>query len=235
MGWQSSVWVLAKWGSHDVYNTIPKSRKWLIVNCVVNVTRIVFHIFKSSKIWKDYMKLCRPKTSMAMQKRTWTTTYLFNQCCFLLTYLYYVGFLEKIFWYIVYFDSRQPWVTWYIIKTIKQVTTFGLDMVNLPFHISHVLQPLHVTYFKPFKNALKKEWDFAMVNNSYFESIECLLTMFCNSFWKEKKIKLKFKVTFIWILACKFKLQFVIILNTWRPQFRRAFFFLVTILVDILS
>jgi len=91
-------------------------------------------------------------------------------------------FLRKCFDILSYFDSRQPWVTWYIIKTIKQVTTFGLDMVTLPSHISHVLQPLCVTYFKPFKNAFKKEWDFAMAKNSYFELVECLLTMFRNSF-----------------------------------------------------
>jgi hypothetical protein len=58
-----------------------------------------------------------------------------------------------------------------MIKTIKQATTFGLDMVTLPFHILHVLQPLHLIYFKPFKNAFKKEWDFAMANNSYFELV----------------------------------------------------------------
>ncbi len=36
---RSSAEVLAKRGSHQVYNIIPRSREWLIVNCVVNATR----------------------------------------------------------------------------------------------------------------------------------------------------------------------------------------------------
>jgi hypothetical protein len=132
-------------------------------------------------------------------------------------------FLRKYFDILSYFDSRQPWVTWYIIKAIKQVTTFGLDMATLPFHISHVLQPLCVTYFKSFKNAFKKE-DFGMAKNNYFESVECLLTMFCNSSWEKKTSKLRFKVTFIWIFGCKLEPKIFIILNTWRPPSRRGFF-----------
>jgi hypothetical protein len=31
--------VLAKRGSHQVYNTIPKSKEWLTIDCVVNATK----------------------------------------------------------------------------------------------------------------------------------------------------------------------------------------------------
>jgi hypothetical protein len=40
-------------------------------------------------------------------------------------------------------------------------------MVTLPSHTSHVLQPSNVSCFKPFKTALKKEKDGAMVRNNY--------------------------------------------------------------------
>jgi hypothetical protein len=33
---QLGAHVLAKWGSQKIYNTIFKSKEWLIVNCVVN-------------------------------------------------------------------------------------------------------------------------------------------------------------------------------------------------------
>jgi hypothetical protein len=46
-----------------------------------------------------------------------------------------------------------------IFKAIKQAHQFGLDMVTLPLHISHVLQPFDVSSFKPFKTAFKKERD----------------------------------------------------------------------------
>jgi hypothetical protein len=34
---QLGAHVLAKWGSQKIYNTIFKSKEWLIANCVVNV------------------------------------------------------------------------------------------------------------------------------------------------------------------------------------------------------
>jgi hypothetical protein len=41
-----------------MYNTIPKSKEWLIVNCVVNATRTSlswFYIFRGKRIHDDYI------------------------------------------------------------------------------------------------------------------------------------------------------------------------------------
>ncbi len=68
-------------GLCDVYSTIPKSWEWLIVNRVVNVGRatlFAFCIFRDSRMLEDYIKLCRLETFMAMLKKVWMTTYLFN-------------------------------------------------------------------------------------------------------------------------------------------------------------
>jgi hypothetical protein len=43
------------------------------------------------------------------------------------------------------------------LEAIEQVQQFGLDIITLPSHTSHVLQPLDVNYFKPFKITLKKK------------------------------------------------------------------------------
>jgi hypothetical protein len=53
------------------------------------------------------------------------------------------------------------------IKAIEHAITFGLDMVTLPSHTSYAFQPLYVTYFKPLKNAFRKEQDFTMAKNNY--------------------------------------------------------------------
>jgi len=45
------------------------------------------------------------------------------------------------------------------LEAISQAQAFGLDMVTLLAHTSHVLQPLDVSCFKPFK----KERNNAMV------------------------------------------------------------------------
>jgi hypothetical protein len=61
--WWSNVKVFTKLGSRDVYNTITNSWEWLNVNYVVNAwgaTFLTFYIFRGSRIWEDYIKLCRP-------------------------------------------------------------------------------------------------------------------------------------------------------------------------------
>jgi hypothetical protein len=42
------------------------------------------------------------------------------------------------------------------LEAINHAKDIGLDMITLPFHTSHALQPLYVFYFKPFKTTFKK-------------------------------------------------------------------------------
>jgi hypothetical protein len=49
-------------------------------------------------------------------------------------------------------------------------------MVTLFVHTSHALQPLDVTYFKPFKTTFRKEKDYVMVKNNYLEPNKATLT-----------------------------------------------------------
>jgi hypothetical protein len=55
------------------------------------------------------------------------------------------------------------------IKVIEQKKDFGLNMITLPTHTSHALQPLDVSCFKPFKIALKKVRDATMFRNNHME------------------------------------------------------------------
>jgi hypothetical protein len=52
-----------------------------------------------------------------------------------------------------------------------------------PSHTSHVLQPLDVSCFKPFKIALKKERNNAMVKNNHCEPNKCTLTSWVDKSW----------------------------------------------------
>ncbi len=52
------------------------------------------------------------------------------------------------------------------LKAIEQAQAFGLDMITLPSHMIHALQPLDVACFKPFKKTFKKESNPTMVNNN---------------------------------------------------------------------
>jgi hypothetical protein len=74
---------LARRRSNVVYNTIPKSREWLIVNYASNVAKGIllgFYIFKGEKLRDDHIRLCKPNTYMAMQKKeTWMIISLFKE------------------------------------------------------------------------------------------------------------------------------------------------------------
>ncbi len=81
VGKQVRARVLAIRGSHIIYNIIPQSRKWLIVNCVVNAIWIVlsgFYIFQGKMMRDDYIKHFKLGTCMVMQAKAWMTTFLFK-------------------------------------------------------------------------------------------------------------------------------------------------------------
>jgi hypothetical protein len=55
------------------------------------------------------------------------------------------------------------------LEAIDQTSYFGLDMVTLPTHTFHALQPLGVSCFKPFNFTFKKERNSSMVRNNHLE------------------------------------------------------------------
>ncbi len=78
IGQQSQARVLARRGSHQIYNTIPRSKEWLTINYVVNAAKGSFprfYIFKGKRIRHDYIKHSKSRTIMVMQTKTWMTTF----------------------------------------------------------------------------------------------------------------------------------------------------------------
>ncbi len=68
-----------------MYNTIPKSREWLIVNCVVNAigtSLLRFYIFSGKRIHDDYIEHYKPVIYMAMQLKAWMVTFFFKEFLF---------------------------------------------------------------------------------------------------------------------------------------------------------
>ncbi len=63
---------LARRGSNVVYYIISKSWEFLIANYAINVVGgvlLCFYILRGERLWDDYIKLCKPGTCMAMQKK----------------------------------------------------------------------------------------------------------------------------------------------------------------------
>jgi hypothetical protein len=55
------------------------------------------------------------------------------------------------------------------LEAIELAQQFEINMVTWPLQISHILQPLNVNCFKPFKITFKKEKDNAMARNNHCE------------------------------------------------------------------
>jgi hypothetical protein len=66
------------------------------------------------------------------------------------------------------------------LKAIKSTKELGLDMITLPLHTSHALQPLDVFYFKPFKIAFRKVRDVTMFKSSHMEPSKIILARWVN-------------------------------------------------------
>jgi hypothetical protein len=69
VGQQSKVRMLAKRSSHQIYNIIPKSQKWLTLNVVVNIVGGFlsrFYIFVGERIKDNYIKDCKLRTCIVV-------------------------------------------------------------------------------------------------------------------------------------------------------------------------
>ncbi len=53
------------------------------------------------------------------------------------------------------------------LEIIEQAKKVGLDLLTLPIHILHELQPLDVSVFKPFKIAFRKLQDIWSLANKH--------------------------------------------------------------------
>jgi hypothetical protein len=63
--------MLAKIGSQQVYNTIPKSKEWLIIKYAINDAwgfLLRFYIFKGERIKDDCIRDCKLRTCIHAKK-----------------------------------------------------------------------------------------------------------------------------------------------------------------------
>jgi hypothetical protein len=55
------------------------------------------------------------------------------------------------------------------LKVVPQAQEMGLNMITLPSHTSHDLEPLNVFCFKPFKTTFRKAKNVMMSRNNHME------------------------------------------------------------------
>jgi hypothetical protein len=94
------------------------------------------------------------------------------------------------------------------LEAIEYAKGLGLDMITLPSHTSHALQPLDAACFKPFKIAFRKEKNITMVKRNYTNQKIALarsVDKALNLALTRKNIMSRFKSTRIWPLNLRAK------------------------------
>ena len=100
---------------------------------------------------------------MGMQKNAWMTGHLFEKWLdHFIEYLQKRGDISPSNRHLSILDKHNFHVT---IEVIEKAWALGIDMISLPSHTSHALQPLDVSCFKSFKQAFKVCRDIWKINN----------------------------------------------------------------------
>ena len=95
---------------------------------------------------------------MAMQPRAWMTSYLFSAwISHFIASIRRHSVISPEHRHLLILDGHNSHVILEVARLAKNV---GLDLITLPSHTSHALQPLDVSVFKPFKQYFREYRDY---------------------------------------------------------------------------
>ena len=93
------------------------------------------------------------------------TTYLFSAwISHFIACVRRVGEISPDHRYLLILDGHNSHVT---LEVVQKARAAGLDLLSLPSHTSHALQPLDVCCFKPFKQYFREYMDFWSSKNMH--------------------------------------------------------------------
>jgi hypothetical protein len=102
---------------------------------------------------ENYIEYCKDGASMAMQPEGRMTAVLFSKwISHFINALQSRGGVSPTNRHLLIVDGHNSHVTLEVVHKAMQV---GLDLLTLPSHTNHRLQPLDVSVFEPFKRAFK--------------------------------------------------------------------------------
>ena len=158
--------VIAKTGARRVHTIVPNQREWLSVLVCVNAAGKAipsFYIFRGKRFGHNYIEHCEDGATMAMQPRAWMTTYLFSAwISHFVESIRRVDTISENHRHLLILDGHNSHVT---LDVAKAAMDIGLDLLTLPSHTSHALQPLDLSVFKPFKQHFRLYRDYWMTRN----------------------------------------------------------------------
>ena len=158
------VW--ARKGSRSVHKVLPNEREWITNQTCVNAAGDhipSLYIFRGKRLRSNYVIHCEDETTMAMQTKAWMIATLFSYwISHFIRCLERKGGILHERWHLLILDGYNSHVTLEVVYKCREV---GLDLLTLPSHTSHKLQPLDVSIFAPFKCYFKRYRDAWSVNN----------------------------------------------------------------------
>ncbi|MCO5566881.1 hypothetical protein L7F22_020564 [Adiantum nelumboides] len=142
--------VLAWKGSKAVYDVTCDSREWMTILCCVNAAGYAipsYYIFKGSRIVSNYIENCEQGVAMAVQKKAWMTKELFQAWLQHFENSIMID-ISKESRHLLILDGHGSHVS---LEVVAKAHALGIDIITLPAHTSHKLQPLDVSVFKSLK------------------------------------------------------------------------------------
>jgi hypothetical protein len=136
--------VIVRTRARRVHSVVPDQREWLSVLVCINGAS-------------------KTGATMAMQPRAWMTSYLFGAWMSQFIELVQAsGSLSPVNRHLLILDGHISHVS---VEVVQEARRAGLDLLTLPSHTFHALQPLDVSVFKPFKQFFRQYRDYWMSRN----------------------------------------------------------------------
>ena len=148
---------MARRGSRLVHSIEPNQKEHFSVLSCINADGGCipnFYILKGCYFLVDYIANCEEGAVMGMQPKAWMTRWLFESWIF-----HFIKCLKRgpgvdlSNRHLLILDGHNSHVTLQVVKISMES---GLDIISLPSHTSHALQPLDIACFKPFKTAFRQ-------------------------------------------------------------------------------
>ena len=135
---------------------VPAEREWLSVLTAINTNGqwiCNYYIFKGVRKLRNYVIKCEKGAMQGMKKKGWMDSFHFMEWMnhFINSIKEKEG-VPSIERHLLILDGHNSHLS---LEVLEKAKANGIDMISLPSHTSHELQPLDKACFKPFKVAFR--------------------------------------------------------------------------------
>ncbi len=140
-----------------MHSITPNECEGLSMLSCINASNVMFpsfYTFRGNHFKQNFVAKCELNITMVMQLKAWMIAILFDKWIFhfIVSIQNSRSNLSPTNRHLLILDGHNSHVT---LDVVHKVMGVGLNLITLPSHTSHTLQPLDVLGFKPFKIAFR--------------------------------------------------------------------------------